>query len=213
MKILVTGFEAFGGESINPALEIIKQLPQKISGADVVTLELPTAFNESRELLERSFEDIRPDAVISIGQAGGRSKMTVEKIGINLQDAPIEDNRGFKPLGRKIYADGADGYFSNLPVKRIAADMNAAGVPAEVSYSAGTFVCNSVLYTIMYNINTRYPNMKGGFVHVPFLPVQATDKRNAPSMSLNDMVKAITTVIEVVAENRPEIDGDGGITN
>ena len=143
MKILVTGFDPFGGETVNPAYEAVKLLPDTIAGAQIIKLQVPTRFTLSGTVLEAAVNEHRPDAVICVGQAGGRSAITPERVAINLADASIPDNAGDQPVDEPIRKDGAPAYFTSLPVKAMVQKMRAAGIPAALSYTAGSFVCNS----------------------------------------------------------------------
>lgn len=195
MKILVTGFDPFGSEKINPALEAVKKLPTQISGAKIITLEIPTVFNEVGPIIQQAIQTYQPDLVLNVGQAGGRFNITVEKVAINLADARIADNQGNQPLDEAIFADGPTAYFTQLPVKAIVSALNENGIPAAVSYTAGTFVCNYVMYYVQHLISTRYPKIKGGFIHVPYIPAQVVTKSNQPAMSLEDIVKGLELAI------------------
>ena len=150
MKILVTGFDPFGGETVNPAYEAVKLLPDSIAGAQIIKLQVPTRFALSSTVLEAAVNEHRPDAVICVGQAGGRSAITPERVAINLADASIPDNAGDQPVDEPIRKDGAPAYFTSLPVKAMVQKMRAAGIPAALSYTAGSFVCNSLMYTLLY---------------------------------------------------------------
>ena len=172
MKVLITGFDPFGGESVNPALEAVKLLPNTISGAEVIKIEIPTVFRKSLEHIENAIEKHNPDIVISIGQAGGRFGIMPERVAINIDDARIKDNEGNQPIDQPIYEDGQSAYFSSLPIKAMVKEMNENGIPGSVSNTAGTFVCNHVMYGLLYLIDKKYPNIKGGFIHVPFIPNQ-----------------------------------------
>lgn len=195
MKILVTGFDPFGSEKINPALEALKRLPTQISGAKIITLEIPTVFNEVGPIIQQAIQTYQPDLVLNVGQAGGRFNITVEKVAINLADARIADNQGNQPLDEAIFADGPTAYFTQLPVKAIVSALNENEIPATVSYTAGTFVCNYVMYYVQHLISTRYPKIKGGFIHVPYIPAQVVTKPNQPAMSLEDIVKGLELAI------------------
>jgi len=201
MKILVTGFEPFGKETINPALEAVKKLDNKINGAEVVKTKIPTVFGKAIEKLEKEIEKEKPDIVICVGQAGGRSKITVERVAINIDDATIKDNEGNKPVDNKIFKDGGNAYFSRLPIKTIVKEMTKNKIPAYISNTAGTFVCNHLMYGLLYLIDKKYPNMWGGFIHVPFIPEQTLNKE-APSMSLDDIIKGLTLVIETTVKTK-----------
>ncbi|KAF2955869.1 pyroglutamyl-peptidase I [Marinitoga sp. 38H-ov] len=200
MKVLVTGFVPFGGEKINPSFEAVKKLPLKILGAEIIKLEIPTVFYKSIEKLISKISEIKPDIVICTGQAGGRSHISIERVAINIDDARIEDNEGNKPVDKPIFFDGENAYFSNLPIKKIVEGIREIGIPAEISNSAGTFVCNHLLYGLMYYINRDYNRILGGFIHVPYLPEQVLDKRNKPSMSLDNITKALEKTIEICVE-------------
>ncbi|MCF6462018.1 pyroglutamyl-peptidase I [Clostridium sp. Cult1] len=205
MKILVTGFDPFGEESVNPAYEAVKRLDDKIAGAEIVKVEMPTVFNKSIKRLEEAVERENPDIVICVGQAGGRFDITIERVAINISDAPIEDNEGNMPIDEPIFEDGEPAYFSKLPIKAMAQKIREGNIPASISNTAGTYVCNHIMYGLHYLIDKKYPNIRGGFIHVPFLPKQVVDKRATASMNLNDIIKALTLAIEAAVENREDI--------
>ena len=210
MKVLITGFDPFGGENINPALEAVKMLPDTISGAEVIKLEIPTVFRKSLEKIEENIIKHNPDIVISVGQAGGRYDITPERIAINIDDARIPDNEKNQPLDVSIFEDGQNAYFSNLPIKAMVNEVRSASLPASVSTTAGTFVCNHVMYGILYMIDKKYPNIKGGFIHVPYIPSQVVTKPNMPSMSLENIAKALELCIKAAVENKEDIKTVGG---
>ena len=197
MKILITGFDPFAGESINPSYEIVKRLGD-IDGVELFKLEIPTVFEKAASIISNKIDEIKPDAVISIGQAGGRTSISPEIIGVNLRHASIEDNEKNKPDFEKIIEDGEDGLFSTIEVRDIVDDIKAAGIPADLSYSAGTFVCNDVLYSTLSYVERNNLDIKVGFIHVPFIPEQVISKKNTPSMTLENMVKAIEIVIKTI---------------
>ncbi len=201
MKVLVTGFEPFGGESINPALESIKKLDDEILGVKIVKLELPTVFKKSIDKLGEALEREKPDITICVGQAGGRDKISIERVAINIEDAGIPDNEGNQPIDEPIFSNGNTAYFSTLPIKAIVKAMKENNVPAEISNTAGTYVCNHIMYGLLYNIDKKYPNMKGGFIHIPYIPEQVLNKYKAPSMSLDYIVKGLTIAIETTITN------------
>lgn len=196
MKVLVTGFEPFGGEKINPALAAVKLLPKEINGAQVIVRELPTVFRKSIDVLFSEIEKVNPDVVICVGQAGGRFAISVERVAINVDDARIPDNEGNQPVDEPIFPDGENAYFSTLPIKRIVEAIKKEKIPAEVSNTAGTYVCNHVMYGVLYYASKKKPNMKAGFIHVPYLFEQVVDKKNTPAMGLNEIVRALTIAIE-----------------
>lgn len=206
MKILITGFDPFGGAKINPAYEAVKLLPDKIKDAEMIKLEIPTVFKKEGEVLEAGIEKHKPDVVICVGQAGGRSGMTVEKVAINLMEARIPDNDGQQPMDEPVCSDGENAYFAKLPVKAIVQNMLEQGIPARVSYTAGTYVCNDVMYRLLYLIEKKYPEMKGGFIHVPYLPEQVIDLPDGtPSMTAEMIAKALEYAVEAVIENEEDL--------
>ena len=210
MKILVTGFDPFGGEPINPAIESVKRLPDNIAGAEIIKLEIPTVRKKSLEKIEKAINEHNPDVILSIGQAGGRFDISIERVGINLDDFRIPDNEGNQIIDEPIFPDGENSYFVKLPVKAMVQNVQKNNIPASVSYTAGTFVCNHVLYGVLYLIEKKYKGKKSGFIHIPFLPQQVVDKRNTPSMELNTIVKGLTAAIEVIVKNNEDIKEVGG---
>ena len=210
MKILVTGFDPFGGEPINPAIESVKRLPDNIEGAEIIKLEIPTVRKKSLEKIEKAINEHNPDVILSIGQAGGRFDISIERVGINLDDFRIPDNEGNQIIDEPIFPDGENSYFVKLPVKAMVQNIQKNNIPASVSYTAGTFVCNHVLYGVLYLIEKKYKGKKSGFIHIPFLPQQVVDKRNTPSMELNTIVKGLTAAIEAIVKNNEDIKEVGG---
>ena len=196
MKIIVTGFDPFGGEKINPSIECVKALPD-IEGVELIRLELPTVFKESAERLNEVINDVKPDAVLSVGQAGGRPGITMERIAINVDDARIPDNISQQPIDEAIQLDGEAAYFTTLPIKRIVKAIREAGIPAEVSNSAGTFVCNHIMYQALFAATKADKPFKAGFMHIPFIPEQTTDK---PSLPLEESTKAVQIAIETIRD-------------
>lgn len=202
MKVLVTGFDPFDKDTINPAYEAVKKLPNKIKGAEIIKLEIPTSFKRSETIIEEAIEKYSPNIILSVGQAGGRNEITIEKVAINLLEARIKDNDGYQPIDAPIKEDGETAYFTNLPIKGMVKHINENNIPASISYTAGTFVCNSVMYNILYLINKKYNNLKGGFMHVPYLPEQAISKKPTPSsMSAEMIAKGIELGIEAILMN------------
>lgn len=205
MKILVTGFDPFGEEKINPAYEAVKLLPDNIAGAEIIKLEIPTVFTRSVLVVEACIKNHRPDVVLSIGQAGGRSSITVEKAAINLAEARIPDNDGEQPLDQELQKDGETAYFATIPVKAIVNNIREHGIPANISYTAGTYVCNSIMYNVLYMAHKKYPDIRAGFIHVPFSTEQAAEKPDGTaSMAIETISKAIEYAIEAIAENRED---------
>ena len=210
MKILVTGFDPFGGEPVNPSIETVKLLADEIAGAEIIKMEIPTVCHKSIAAIDAKIAECDPDVILSVGQAGGSPGIDVERVGINVDDARIPDNEGNQPVDEPVFPDGPDAYFSALPIKAIVKRIREAGVPASVSNTAGTFICNHVLYGVRYLCEHKYPGKKSGFIHIPYLPEQVTDKPGEPSMNQQDMVKAITAAIEAIVENETDIRmGDG----
>lgn len=202
MKVLLTAFDPFGGEEINPAFEAVKLLPDTIAGAEVVKLEVPTVFRKALDVLHVVLEEEKPDIAIAVGQAGGRFAITVERVAINVDDARIMDNEKNQPVDETIYAEGDSAYFATLPIKAMVAAIREGGLPASVSNSAGTFVCNHLMYGLLYWAEKNAPDMMGGFIHVPYLPEQVVDKRNQPSMSLADIARGLELAVAAAVEAR-----------
>ena len=196
MKIIVTGFDPFGGETINPSIECVKALPE-IEGVELIRLELPTVFKESAKRLNEVINDVKPDAVLSVGQAGGRPGITMERIAINVDDARIPDNISQQPIDEAIQLEGEAAYFTTLPIKRIVKAIREAGISAEVSNSAGTFVCNHIMYQSLFAATKADKPFKAGFMHIPFIPEQTTDK---PSLPLEESTRALQIAIETIRD-------------
>lgn len=201
MKILVTGFDPFGGETVNPAWEAVSRLPAETGGAEIVKLQVPTMFGRAPEAVLREVERLRPDAVVSVGQAAGRTAITPERIAINCEEASIPDNAGFQPAGGPVVEGGPDGYFSLLPVKEMAAAIQAAGLSGKVSNTAGTYVCNHLMYHILHACHTRYPGMRSGFIHVPCIPEQQAGHPEWFALPLEEIVRGLTAALEVLAND------------
>ena len=194
--ILITGFDPFGGESVNPSFEAVRALPDIIDGVSMKKLQLPTVFDEAADLVIREVERLHPTAVISVGQAGGRRAVTVERVAINLQDARIADNAGNAPQDRAIVPGGPAAYFATLPIRAMVSAITAAGLPAAISNSAGTFVCNDVMYRVLHHLATHAPATPGGFIHVPFIPEQVVGKpADTYAMPLTDITRALSLAI------------------
>ncbi len=211
MKILVTGFDAFGGERINPALETVKRLPDYIAGAEIVKLEVPTVCHKCLQVIEEAIRQLDPDVVLSVGQAGGRAEISVERVGINVDDYRIPDNEGNQPIDEPVVLGGPAAYFVTVPVKAMVQKMRERNIPASISNSAGTFVCNHVTYGVCHMLATKYPGKRSGFLHIPYLSEQVLDKRNQPSMSQEMMVHAMEAAIEAVIETKADIKAIGGM--
>ena len=213
MKVLVTGFDPFGGESINPAWEAVKVIKNEIAGAEIVTMQIPTVVGKSIEKIHNKMVEINPDIVIAVGQAGGRFGVTPERVAINVTDARIPDNEGNQPIDEPIFADGDTAYFSNLPVKAMVQAIKDAGYPASLSNTAGTYICNHVMYGILYYIQKEFPNVRGGFIHVPFSASQVVEKPNTPSMAIADITASLEAAILAAVEHKDDLKIIGGETH
>ena len=200
MKILVTGFDPFGGEKVNPALEAVKSLPSEIHGTEIHWVEIPTVFYKSAEVLEAEIVRYQPDVVLCIGQAGGRAGLTPERVAINQDDARIPDNQGNQPIDTPIRLDGEAAYFSTLPIKAMVQAIKEVGLPATVSNTAGTFVCNHLMYQALYLADKKFPHMRAGFMHIPYMTEQVINKPNTASMNLSDIVKGIEAAIGAIVD-------------
>ena len=199
-KLLLTAFTPFDGERINPALEAMKLVKDKIGNLLIVKLEVPTVFGKSIDTVREAIERERPDFVLSIGQAGGREEITPERVAINLDDARIPDNEGNQPIDEPIFPDGENAYFSTLPVKAMVEAIRKEGLPSSLSNSAGTYVCNHLMYGILYYLNKR-PGIKAGFIHVPYIPEQTKNKKEMPALELSEIVRGLEAAITAIAIN------------
>ena len=197
MKLLLTAFEPFGGSTMNPAQEAVRLVPERIGDTEIVKLEVPVVFGAAIDTVTAAVEREKPDAVLCIGQAGGRAALTPERVAINVNDASITDNAGAQPIDAPIVPDGPAAYFSTLPVKAMVTAIRQAGLPASLSNTAGTFVCNHLMYGLLHLLATRYPGVRGGFMHVPFAPQQVTD-RPAPSMSVEDIARGVIAAVAAI---------------
>lgn len=205
MRALVTGFEPFGGDAVNPSHEVLLRLPSRAGCLAVATCVLPTAFDRALEVLDQAITRAAPDVVLGLGLAGGRSALSLERIAINLNDARIADNDGRQPIDTPVVPGGPAAYFVTLPLKAAAAALREAGLPAIVSNTAGTFVCNHVFYGMLHLAATRRPEMRAGFLHLPYLPAQAAAHDGAPSMALDDIVRGVAIVLTVAASRHADI--------
>ena len=203
-KILITGFDPFAGEIINPAYEAVKLLPDELAGVELVKLEVPTVFQTSIKMLRDAILTVNPDVVVCVGQAGSRFEVTVERIAINQDDARIPDNEGKQPIDEPIFGDGANAYFATLPIKAMVERMQQGGIPAAVSNSAGTFVCNHIMYGLLYLIDKEFPDIRGGFIHVPYATEQVIGKTNMPSLTLEQIAEGLRLSLLAIIENRED---------
>ena len=207
-KVLLTGFDAFGGETLNPSWLAVHALHgRRILGHKVVAARLPTVFDDSLRVLGDLLLHNQPELVICVGQAGGRSAISLERIAINVNVARIPDNAGAQPIDTPVVADGPAAYFTSLPVKAMRQSLQAAQIPAEVSQTAGTFVCNHVFYGLMHELARRrvLNNTRGGFIHVPWLPEQGQ-----PGMSPEMMAEALRLCVRVALQTPQDITAVGG---
>lgn len=204
-KVVVTGFDPFGGERINPAAEAVKRLAGTTAdGVTIAAYEVPTVFGASIEKLRHIIKEEQPELVLCVGQAGGRAEISVERVAINVDDARIPDNAGQQPVDTAVVPGGPVGYWSTLPIKAVVRDIRATGIPAGISQTAGTFVCNHLFYGLMHLLASEFPGVRGGFIHIPFLPEQAVNHPGQPSLSLEHIVQglqvAVATSLQVEAD-------------
>lgn len=190
-KLLITGFDPFGGEAVNPSWEAVKLLPDRIGEIELCKLQIPTVFALAAHTVLQKAAEICPDVILCIGQAGGRPGVTPERIAVNVRSARIADNSGNRPVEEPIVPEGPDGIFSTVPVARMAQAIENAGLPGTVSNTAGTFVCNDTLYLLLHHY-VGSP-VQVGFIHVPYLPEQGM-----PNLKLEDTVQALTAAIKVL---------------
>ena len=216
MKLLLTAFTPFDGEEINPALEAVKLVKDKIENLEIVKLEVPTVFGKSIQLVFDAIDKEKPDFVLCVGQAGGRAEICPERVAINIDDARIPDNEGNQPIDEPIFPDGENAYFSTLPVKAMVEAIRKEGIPSSLSNSAGTYVCNHLMYGVLYYLNKTdrlmknselYPwsenrlAVKAGFIHVPYIPEQVKNKKEIPSLELSEIVRGLEAAIKAMAKN------------
>jgi pyroglutamyl-peptidase len=212
MKVLVTGFEPFGGESVNPSWEAARAVADAPPpGLDVTAVRLSCVYGASLGELRAAVEEVGPELVVCAGQAGGRHGLTVERVAVNVDDARIPDNAGNRPVDAPVVPGGPVAYLSSLPVKACVRDLRAAGLPASVSNTAGSFVCNHVFYGLSHLIATVRPGVRGGFVHVPYAPEQVTD-RQEPSMAVADIARGLALVVATSARTTEDLRVPEGAT-
>ncbi|MEJ2856750.1 MULTISPECIES: pyroglutamyl-peptidase I [unclassified Saccharothrix] len=191
MRVVLTGFEPFGGDRTNPSWDAVRQVVP--SGYELVTAELPCSFGTSLSVLRALVAEHEPDVVICVGQAGGRGAVTPERVAINVDDARIPDNSGAQPIDQPVVPGGPAAYFTTLPVKAAVAALREAAIPAAVSHTAGTFVCNHVFYGLMHLVATDRPGTRAGFVHVPHAPEQGHG--DLPSLPIATVARALELII------------------
>lgn len=208
MKILVIGFEPFGGSKINPSEQVVREIRQKIiAGAQIVTAVLPVDWVQGPEALIQALQTSHPDAVLCLGEAAGRASLAIERVAINLLDFRIPDNSGAKIIDQPIIDGGPAAYFVMVDPREICEAMLSAGIPAELSLSAGTYLCNEVLYQLLHFLNTEGWNIPAAFIHLPCLPQQVADAgKILPSMSLETMISGVSAAVDVMvrqAQSQP----------
>jgi pyroglutamyl-peptidase len=208
--VLVTGFEPFGGDKVNPSWDVCTRLPSEIAGLRVETLRVPCEFRRAIETVAAAIERHRPALVVSLGLAGGRTHMGVERVAINVDDARIADNGGVQPIDQPIATSGPPAYFSTLPVKAMVAAMHEQAVPAEVSNSAGTFVCNHLMYGVLHYIAAKGLATRAGFIHVPCSEAMVLTRRDGSSMSLATMARGVEAAIAAAHAHSEDIAAAGG---
>jgi pyroglutamyl-peptidase len=213
--VLLTGFDAFDNEPVNPSWEAVRALDgvrmdTPDGAAVIVARQLPTVFGAASEALVAAIGEVQPALVIAVGQAGGRPELSIERVAINIDDARIEDNAGKQPVDTPIVVGGPTAYFATLPIKAIVHALRDAGVPASVSQTAGTFVCNHVFYALCHYIATRAPRLLGGFVHIPYLPEQAVRHPGQPSLALPMVVDGLKLVVRTALSVRQDVRESGG---
>lgn len=204
--ILLTGFDPFGGETINPSWEAVRALHgRRMAGHRIVALQLPTEFAGSLRLLKSAVRELAPAILLGVGQAGGRTQLSLERVAINLQDARIPDNAGAQPVDQPVIAGGPAAYFSTLPLKAMLAALQRHGIPAQISHSAGTYVCNHLAYAMLH-LAAKKRGVRAGFMHIPYLPEQAAHRQGAASMAQAEVVRgleiALRTAIATHADQR-----------
>ncbi|RLU82351.1 pyroglutamyl-peptidase I [Streptomyces griseocarneus] len=212
-RVLLTGFEPFGGESVNPSWQAVQAaVARPLDGVRPAVAELPCVFGDAMDALRAAVEETDPELVLCVGQAGGRPDVTVERVAVNLDDARIPDNAGAQPVDRPVVPGGPAAYFATLPVKACVAAVRAAGLPASLSHTAGTFVCNHVFYGLMHLAATERPGLRGGFVHIPYAPEQVTD-RALPSLPVAAAAEALRVIAVTAAGRSQDILAVGGSTH
>lgn len=209
--VLITGIEPFDGETLNPSWEAVRRLDgTQVTGATLVARQLPCVIGKVVGVLRQAIADTRPDVVICLGQAGGRHDMSVERVAINVVDARIPDNEGRQPIDEPVVEGGPAAYFSTLPIKAIVRDLRAAGIPASVSSTAGTYNCNTIFYGLAHYIATEHPALRGGFVHVPYLPEMAARHPGQPSLALDTLIEGVKVMVATTLAVTADIKAGGG---
>lgn len=211
--VLLTGFAPFGGESCNPSWDSVQVLDgERIEGHRVVARCLPVEFGASLEALRTAIDELKPDLVLCVGQAGGRAQISLERVAINVDDARIPDNAGAQPVDTPVTDEGPAAYFTDLPIKAMLAALRAAGIPAEISQTAGTFVCNHVFYGLMHALR-NVPGVRGGFIHIPYSPAQAAHHPGAPSLPPSVATQALRLAIATALTVKHDVRLAAGATH
>jgi pyroglutamyl-peptidase len=205
--ILLTGFEPFGGETVNPSWLAVQGLHGRelSEGSRIVALQLPCVFDVSRQVLLQALAQYQPHTVLCVGQAGGSAELCIERVAINLDDARSADNAGAQPIDQPIVPDGPAAYFTTLPIKAMVQALHASGIPASISHSAGTYVCNHVFYALMHAASSNALLRRAGFIHIPYLPQQALQHASAPSMGLELVQQALLTALETAIATQHDL--------
>lgn len=206
-RLLITGFEPFGGERINPAWEVAQRLAESPA---ITAVKLPCVFDLALAVLFQKIEEYQPDMVICIGQAGGRADITLERVAINLNDASIPDNQGNQPIDTPVVANAPTAYFSTLPCKAMVHAIKQQGIPASLSLSAGSYVCNHTMYGLLHFLAQHRPTCRGGFIHIPFLPEQGVQHKNAPTMAIETLVQGLSVAINTALNTETDLHISGG---
>jgi pyroglutamyl-peptidase len=214
VTVLVTGFEPFEQDPVNPSWEVARALDGWVhGGATVRAVQLPCVFGDAIAALDQALLQWRPSLVLCLGLAGGRCELTPERVAINVDDARIPDNAGRQPVDTPVQADGPAAYFSTLPIKAMVRALRAQGVPAAVSNTAGTFVCNHIFYALMHRLAAQVAQgraVRGGFIHVPALPLLAARHPGMPSMALETQVLGLQTMVRTALDVREDLRETGG---
>ena len=213
--VLITGFEPFDGERINPSWEVVKRLhDMELGRVHIVARQLPCVFHHALEALYAAIAETQPRLILAVGQAGGRAEISLERVAINVDDARIPDNQGQQPIDEPIVPGGPAAYFSQLPIKAMVEGLREAGIPAAVSQTAGTFVCNHVMYGLLHHLHLKNnPRIKGGFIHIPYLPEQAAHHPGSPSMAANTVLTALELAIAIALNTERDLLVGGGATH
>lgn len=209
-RVLVTGFEPFAGDDVNPSWEICRALPEAIGHARVHALRVPVAFRDAIEVVAGEIERLDPGVVLCLGLAGGRPALSVERVAINVDDARIPDNAGARPVDEPVAAGGPAAYFATVPVKAMVAAMREAEAPAVLSNTAGTFVCNHLFYGVLHYLAASGRDARAGFIHVPWLESQALARPGEPAMALATMARGVEAAIAAALEGGPDLAASEG---